>query len=133
LQKTSHPHVSKFLLSPSAFCGSLFFLSHRCLVSRQPPLLQLIRHQLHHASRRPLADPIMPKTVTVSSLQNSSSFPPWSTPTTVPPSDTAQTINSTSWSRPRILHQVSRSSVNLYFLQPFWLQAECELLFTFWK
>jgi hypothetical protein len=28
---------------------------------------------------------------------------------------------------------VSRSSVNLYFLQPFWLYAERELLFTFCK
>ena len=38
-KKTSHPPVSIFLLSPSAFYGSLFFFSHCCLVSCQLPLL----------------------------------------------------------------------------------------------
>jgi hypothetical protein len=37
----------------------------------------------------------------------------------VPHSNTAQTINLTSWSWLRLLLRVSRSSINLHFLQPF--------------
>jgi hypothetical protein len=55
------------------------------------------------------------------------------TSATIPRSDAAQNINLTFWSWLRLLLWVSRSFVNLHFLQPFQLHAKHELLFTFCK
>ena len=123
LQKTSHSPVSNFLVFPVSLLQlSLLSLS---LLPRQLPTASpsLFRHQFHHASPKPL--------VGVHHVWNSHCFflllisatsfffLLWLTSAIVPHSNTAQTINLTSWSWLRLLLRVSRSSINLHFLQPF--------------
>jgi len=113
-KKPAIPLFPNFL-SPCQPSAALFFFSLTAALSAANRLsfsFFVTSSTTRHEDHQPTS--IIPETITVSSLQNPSSFPPWSTPATVPPSDAAQTISSTSWSWPRILRQVSRSSVNLY-------------------